>query len=107
MEAKRLELAAKLEADRLMLQAKLDAKIQKKSDSESSKKSDSKSDESPKQEVDFESKIIGYYRVNPLASQRKAANDLVLSQTKVNRVLTDLESRKVIHRNGNGVEILG
>lgn len=106
MEAKRLELAAKLEAERLLLQAKLDAKSQRKSDSEANKKSDSKNTESPKTEVDFESKVIDYYRVNPLASQRKAATDLVLSQAKVNRLLADLESRKVIHRNGNGVEIL-
>ena len=59
--------------------------------------------ESPEQE---ENLLVSYYRMYPLASQRGAAKDLSLSQSKISRILSDLESRKVIHRNGNGVEIL-
>lgn len=102
-EAKRLELQAKLDIERM----KAEAKLQRVSVEKPTKKRDSKVIQPSDSPDNIESKIITYYRMNPLASQRKAAGDLVLSQAKVNRLLADLESRKVIHRNGNGVEILG
>ncbi len=95
---------AEAEAER----AKLEAKLLQRSITKVAKTESVAHPESVNQEsVDYESRILTYYRLNPLASQRKAAGDLVISQTKVNRLLADLESKKVIHRNGNGVEILG
>lgn len=91
----------RLEIERLKVEAKLQNKSVNRHDSEG--KSDSLNHESKE---NSESRIIDYYRNNPLSSQRKTAGDLDLSQSKVNRILSDLESRKVIHRNGNGVEIL-
>lgn len=56
--------------------------------------------------IDYERVIIDYFAENPLSSQRKAAADTNISQSKISKTLNDLESRKIIHRNGNGVEIL-
>jgi flagellar biosynthesis GTPase FlhF len=89
-----VEALAKIEMERLKVEAKLAAKPSK-----SESKSDSKVD-SP------DSKLIQFYTVNPLASQREAAESTGLNQPKVNRILKNLESSGVIHRNGNGVEIL-
>ena len=50
--------------------------------------------------------ILNHYLNHPLDSQRSTAESLGLSQSKVNRILNQLESRGVIHRNGNGVEVL-
>lgn len=55
---------------------------------------------------DYTRVIIDYYRDSPLASQRKAANDLGISQPKISKTLSELEASGIIHRNGNGVEIL-
>lgn len=93
-ELKRLEAETKLELKRLEAEAKL-RKIEPKPDAKDDSSGDS-----------VESKILNYYRVNPLHSQRKAADSLGLNQSKVSRILNQLESSGVIHRNGNGVEIL-
>lgn len=53
-----------------------------------------------------ESKLIRFYALNPMAPQREAADATGMNQSKVNRILKRLESDEVIHRNGNGVEIL-
>lgn len=99
MQAKRLRLELELELERKKIEAKLNKpKAEKPSDApviHESKKSDSD-----------ESRIKEYYRINALASQRRAAAELGVSQPKISRILNDLESKKVIHRNGNGVEIL-
>lgn len=50
--------------------------------------------------------ILNHYMIHPLDSQRVAAESLGMNQAKVNRTLKQLESKGVIHRNGNGVEIL-
>lgn len=55
---------------------------------------------------DYTRVIIDYYRDAPLASQRKAASDLGISQPKISKTLSELEASGIIHRNGNGVEIL-
>jgi membrane protein involved in colicin uptake len=95
LEIQRLEAQAKLEAQRAQLEARLkrDSKVIQP---------ESKSIQSP----DSESRLIQYYRLNPRASQRKAAQETGISQSSVNRILSELESSKVIHRNGNGVEVL-
>ena len=50
--------------------------------------------------------ILNHYLNHPSDSQRIAAESLGLNQSKVNRILNQLESQGMIHRNGNGVEIL-
>jgi len=60
----------------------------------------------PDSTIDYDRVVIDYFRDNPLASQRKAANELGISQPKISKTLSALESEGVIHRNGNGVEIL-
>lgn len=88
------EVLAKIELDRLKVEAKLAAKPDKLDST-----TDSKTD-SP------ESKLIQFYAENPLASQREAAESTGLNQPKVNRALKKLEAGGMIHRNGNGIEIL-
>ena len=51
--------------------------------------------------------VLRFYEGKPLASQREAADETGLSQPKISRILKRLESDEVIHRNGNGVEIIG
>ncbi len=55
--------------------------------------------------VTDESRILAFYAANPLATQRQASEATGLSQPKISRLLIHLESKAVIHRNGNGVEI--
>ena len=50
--------------------------------------------------------ILNHYMIHPLDTQRVAAESLGMNQAKVNRTLKQLESKGMIHRNGNGVEIL-
>ena len=50
--------------------------------------------------------ILNHYMNHPLDTQRVAAESLGMNQAKVNRTLKQLESKGMIHRNGNGVEIL-
>lgn len=50
--------------------------------------------------------LLRFYENNARASQREAADNTGLSQPKISRILKRLESENVIHRNGNGVEIL-
>lgn len=59
-------------------------------------------------EVDSEKvdKLKAFYVLQPKASLRKAAAEVGLSHTGVSKILDRLESDGVIHRNGNGVEIL-
>lgn len=68
--------------------------------------SDSKSDSLNQKAESPESAVLDFFRSNPLASQRKAADSTGVSQAKISRILNQLESSGVIHRNGNGVEIL-
>lgn len=53
-----------------------------------------------------ESIILNYYLNHPLASQREAAESTGLNQSRISRLLNQLESAGKIHRNGNGVEIM-
>ena len=76
---------------------KLDSKVDSLNQNSESKKTKNESDES---------KIIHFYSSKPLAKQREASDSIGFSQSKVNRILNQLESDKRIHRNGNGVEIL-
>jgi CRP-like cAMP-binding protein len=69
-------------------------------------KHDSGSDSGNQKGLDYEFVVIDYFARNPLASQRTAADETGISQSKVSKTLTALESRGIIHRNGNGVEIL-
>lgn len=82
-----------------------DSRVIRKSKSDSQNHSGITS-ESVNQISDYEKVILDYYSDSPLASQRKAATDLGISQAKISKTLTQLESIGMIHRNGNGVEIL-
>lgn len=108
LEAYRIELRQKAEIDRE--RALVDLRIKEQKASVKVSKGDSKPDsvnhESVNQQPTDESIILGFYSGNPLASQREAAKKTGLSQPKISRILNQLESSKVIHRNGNGVEIL-
>lgn len=101
MEAKRKRLDLELELERKKLEAKLNAPPRQRNDSRAIQ-----SESKPIQQSDSESRLIQYYKLNPKASQRKAAQETGISQSTVNRILSELESNKVIHRNGNGVEVL-
>lgn len=64
--------------------------------------------ESPVNHLDSDDEsILSHYLTHPLDSERNAATALGMSQSKVNRKLKRLESIRKIHRNGNGVEIIG
>lgn len=93
MEAKRKRLELELELERKKMEAKLKINDSKMIQRESKSESD-------------ESRLIKFYRLNPHESQRSAAAELGLSQSKVNRIVNQLKADKVIHVNGNGVEIL-
>lgn len=108
LEAYRIKLAqdAELERERAMA----DLRIREQKAAAKVIQRDSKSD-SP-ESVNHESKptdesiLLSFYSGNPLASQRDAAKKTGLSQPKIIRILNQLESNEIIHRNGNGVEIL-
>lgn len=67
---------------------------------------DSGGDSGIKKAIDYERIVIDYFTDNPLAPQREAAQATGISQAKISKTLKDLESRKIIHRNGSGVEVL-
>lgn len=50
--------------------------------------------------------VLRFYAANPKAPQREAADATGVSQPKISRILRKAESTGLIHRNGNGVEIL-
>lgn len=77
-----------------------------KPDSKSDSKPDSVNHESTESGTSDESIVLGFFSGNPLASQRDAAKKTGISQPKISRILNRLESDEIIHRNGNGVEIL-
>jgi Fic family protein len=56
--------------------------------------------------IDYDKVVIDYFKDNPLSSQRKAATKTGISQSQISKTLSSLESAGIIHRNGNGVEIL-
>jgi len=64
-----------------------------------------KSDSGIKKVIDYDKIVIDHYRSNPLDNQRIAADTTGISQPKISKTLKDLESRGIIHRNGNGVEV--
>lgn len=51
--------------------------------------------------------LIDYYASQPLATQSEAGSAVARSRQWVGARLAELEEAGVIHRNGNGVEILG
>lgn len=115
LKAYEAQLQQQAEFDREKLMVELRIKEQKAtarmngSDSRSDSVGDSVGDSNDSrnhQVVDYEAIVISYFAENPLASQRTAARETGISQAKISKTLTDLESRKAIHRNGNGVEIL-
>ena len=108
LEAYRIELQQKAELDRERAMADLRIKEQKAlaKVSKSDSKSDSVNHESADSTSTDESVILQFYSGNPLASQRDASKKTGLSQSKISRILNQLESDEIIHRNGNGVEIL-
>jgi len=59
-----------------------------------------------KKTPDYNQIVIDYYSRNPRVSQRKAAEDTGISQPKISKTLRSLESAGIVHRNGNGVEVL-
>lgn len=101
----RLKIAQDLELEKQKTVAELRIK-EDKAKAKLDNKSDSQSDSQSDSGIDYDSVIIKYFSENPLSSQRKAANDLKISQPKISKTLSLLESNKRIHRNGNGVEIL-
>jgi DNA-binding CsgD family transcriptional regulator len=50
--------------------------------------------------------MLNLYRDNPFAPSKDIAEQLNKSPQTINNWLKDLEEQKVIHKNGNGVEIL-
>lgn len=76
-------------------------KVNRRTDSRDSKKVN----QIDSGESDIES-LLNHYMNHPRDSQREAAESTGMNQPKVNRLLRKLESEGVIHRNGNGVEIL-
>lgn len=93
---------SKAEADAIRLKA--EAKVE--SAKAKAVKSESIADSKVIHESD-ETILIRFYETNPRASQRDASRGTGLSQSKISRILNQLESNEVIHRNGNGVEIIG
>lgn len=53
-----------------------------------------------------EESILAFYRKSPLGKQSDCAAHANVSRQRVGQVLDALESKKIIHRNGNGVEML-
>ena len=56
--------------------------------------------------LDAQRIMLSLYRDNPFAPSKDVAERLSKSPQTINNWLKDLEDAKVIHRNGNGVEIL-
>jgi hypothetical protein len=108
LEAKRAKalLDAKIEEQKALaaIRIKEQKSLAKSPKSDSGR--DSKRDSRIKNPIDYERIVIDYFTDNPLTPQREAAEATGISQAKISKTLKDLESRKIIHRNGNGVEVL-
>lgn len=50
--------------------------------------------------------MLDIYKANPFAPAKDVADQLSKSPQTINNWLKDLEEQKIIHKNGNGVEIL-
>lgn len=104
MEQQRAEHQQRLELERLKLETKLSTANRKpvaKPVNQGEQPHEDKAVDSDK--VD---KALGIYRDKPRASLRFVGNQIGMTHTGVSKMLDRLESQKVIHRNGNGVEIL-
>lgn len=104
----RLELDAKLEAERLKLQAKLSNSLSK-SASKMDKNTPVEPVDKPKLDVkkdDELDKILSIYQDDPFATLRFVGEQIGRSPQTIKNRLDDMEVKKIIHRNGNGVEIL-
>jgi len=99
------EHAQKLEIERQKAAAKLSTKLStpvKSVDKDTTPTTSVK----PVDGVNVDEIILNFYRDNPLGSLRKAGAVAGISHTAVSNKLEDFEERGVVHRNGNGVEVL-
>lgn len=101
----RAQAEQKMEIERQRADAKLSTKLSTPVKSVDKNESPTTSVK-PVDGVNVDTIILDFYRDNPHGSLRKAGAAAGISHTAVSNKLEDFEARGIVHRNGNGVEVL-
>jgi DNA-binding XRE family transcriptional regulator len=112
---KRSEFEHRQAAKRRLEQRQLDAELAKVDVQDTSKMGQTRP-EPPPIEVANAAKLankqarvdatLAFFRDNPMATQAECARQVGVSRGTIGNYLTELEQEEIIHRNGNGVEVL-